>query len=147
VSTWWNETSVTTGATNTDIGKGYSNTKKIVKAQGDSGHYAERRCWNSKASGYKDWFLPSKDELNELYKQKVWLADLLTEKYWSSTATLRSTAWAQYFSTGRQDSNLLINAGAFVRAIRAFSFQEFSQYFLRGKVIASQQPSSPVSST
>ena len=84
-STWWNGVNTVTGATKTRIGSGKSNTRKIVLSQGDSGFYAARRCWHYKGSGYTDWFLPSKDELNELYKQKTVVGGFIYDYYWSSS--------------------------------------------------------------
>ena len=77
LATWWNGTYTTTGATATAIGTGKANTRKIILSQGKPGSYAALLCANYKGGGYTDWVLPSKDELNELYKQKKWLADLV----------------------------------------------------------------------
>jgi hypothetical protein len=120
-SVWWNGTYTTTGAVGTIIGKGKANTKKIMLAQGDSGiHYAARRCWHYKGSGYKDWFLPSKDELNELYKLKNVVGGFANDYYWSSSEWHPSHAWRQHFLTGSQGYADSKQQSFYVRAIRAF---------------------------
>jgi len=57
------------GAKGTAIGTGKTNTTLIVGVMGD-GNYAAKLCRDLNLNGYKDWFLPSKDELNMLYKNK-----------------------------------------------------------------------------
>lgn len=118
-STWWNGTNTTTGATRSGIGFGKSNTKKIILSQGEPGIYAARRCWRYQANGYTDWFLPSKDELNELYKRRNVVGGFAPEFYWSSTESDSYGAWFQNFSGGGKDVNFKYHVNA-VRAIRAF---------------------------
>lgn len=116
-STWWNGLPRTlTGAMRTKIGSGYSNTKKIVSVQGDSGRYAARRCWLYRGSGYTDWFLPSRDELNELYKQKS-VVGLTGSRYWSSTEINLYRAWCQNDNLAGYNNKFTKND---VRAIRGF---------------------------
>jgi len=101
------------------IGTGYKNTDKIVLSLGDSGKYAARECWRSKRSGYTDWFLPSKDELNELYERKTQVGIFINDYYWSSSEYSYTTAWQQNFGDGNQhDDSKYLNA--YVRAVRAF---------------------------
>ena len=69
---------------------------------------------------YTDWFLPSKDELNELYLQKNVVGGFLSGHYWSSSETTNAAiATAQYFVNGNQ-LNLRKDNTYRVRAIRAF---------------------------
>jgi len=58
---------VTTG---TEIGTGKNNTDRIVQMQGD-GAYAAKLCHDLVIGSYNDWFLPSKDELNMLYQNRL----------------------------------------------------------------------------
>lgn len=120
--TWWNGIYTATGALKKKIGYGDSNTEKIVSSQGDSGHYAARRCYKSTVNGYTDWFMPSRDELNELYLHKSIIGNFVTNGiYWSSTEDGGNyqLAWLQYFSGGAQ-GNQFKNFTANVRAIRKF---------------------------
>ena len=64
------------------------------------------------------WRLPTKDELNMLYKNKEEIGGFADANYWSSTEYDNFNAWIQYFSGGGQyDYNKLVNF--YVRAVRA----------------------------
>jgi len=118
-ATWYNGTFTITGATGTVIGTGAANTRKIILSQGTSGSYAALGCARYKGSGYNDWFLPSKDELTELYKQKAVVGGFANGYYWSSSEYSYSTAWEQNFDDGNQhDDSKYLND--YVRAVRAF---------------------------
>jgi hypothetical protein len=65
------------------------------------------------------WFLPAKDELDLLYKQKPKIPGLSEMNYWSSTEHDERNAWAQDFSTGKQITLDKASSIA-VRAIRRF---------------------------
>ena len=103
--------------TGTAIGSGKSNTEKIVTELG-KGNYAAWFCYDHEHGGYDDWFLPSKDELNELYKQKDTVGRFASYNYWSSSDS-STTAWLQSFTTGNQFFDDKDYVG-FVRAVRAF---------------------------
>tara|TARA_B110000240_G_C13043633_1_gene260236 strand:+ start:34 stop:387 length:354 start_codon:yes stop_codon:yes gene_type:complete len=65
------------------------------------------------------WRLPSKDELNLLYKNKEKIGGFLYSYYWSSTENEFYTAWFQYFPNGGQDH--FFKASIYgVRAVRTF---------------------------
>jgi len=49
--------------------------------------------------------LPSKDELNKLYLNKVDVGGFSTGYYWSSSEYSANGAWGQNFDDGYQDSN------------------------------------------
>jgi len=109
---WWNGSYTTTGATATAIGTGQSNTTAIINNQG-AGDYAATVCDNYTAGGY-EWFLPSKDELNEMYLNKAAINataaanggdDFEGTYYWSSTEIDISSVWEQSFSSGNQGSD------------------------------------------
>jgi hypothetical protein len=65
-------TSITWGpsvaGTLTGIGTGQSNTNLILASQGVATTYAAQLCDAFTVGIYSDWFLPSKDELYEVYK-------------------------------------------------------------------------------
>jgi hypothetical protein len=118
---WYNGSNITTGATGTAIGTGLSNTNRIIANQGAiATSYAAGLARAYTGGGYNDWYLPSKDELNKMYINKVAIggfSDLVY--YWSSTEYFNSSVWAQYLGNGIQLDEGKSNAYN-VRAIRAF---------------------------
>lgn len=117
---WFNGSYIETPAKGTKVGAGQGNTIAIIKAQG-SGKYAASICDTLELNGYKDWFLPSKDELNLMYFQKAagTIGVFANDFYWSSTENSNSGAWSQSFSNGANSS--AGKDGTYdVRAIRAF---------------------------
>ena len=121
--TWWNGTSIITGANKTGIGFGNNNTNKIIAAEGKPGNYAALLCSKDTSGGFSDWFLPSKGELNQLYRQKAFVGGLVdTMYYWSSSESTNFNdigAWAQVFYDGHQVELLKYDKYR-VRAVRAF---------------------------
>ncbi len=116
---WYNGSYVSTGATGTAIGTGQANTTVIVTIQG-AGSYAAQLCNDLTEGGYNDWFLPSKDELNKLYINKVAIGGFADYAYWSSSEYSTHTAWSQNFETGPQYYLSSKSHTNRVRAIRAF---------------------------
>lgn len=77
---------------------------------------ADKEVWVGSIK-YDDWFLPSIDELNELYKQKSDFG--ITDHFWSSTQVFNNHAWGQDFYNGKQD--IYPKNGSWkILAIRAF---------------------------
>ncbi|MCP4134756.1 MAG: DUF1566 domain-containing protein [bacterium] len=111
---------VTTGAVDTAVGTGKSNTQKIIKAQGND-KYAAKICTEYRGGGKSDWFLPSKDELNLLYinLQKNGVKDIGADYFWSSSEDDTYYARLQGFYNGKQGSSHKYRLNR-VRAIRAF---------------------------
>ena len=64
--------------------------------------YAALECREFSLNGFTDWFMPSKDELNEMYKQKEMIGGFKPFAYWSSTEVSASRAWFQNFGAGQQ---------------------------------------------
>lgn len=65
------------------------------------------------------WRLPTKEELNLLYREQVVVGGFSNGSYWSSTKSVNTNAWTQYFSNGYQydyNSNLRL----LVRGVSAF---------------------------
>ena len=116
----WCNAYLNTGATETALGTGLANTTKIIAAQGDSASsYAASVARAYESDGYTDWYLPSKDELNKLYLNKVAIGGFADYLYWSSSEGNAYYAWFQYFNDGFQYDYLKYNTSR-VRAVRAF---------------------------
>ena len=100
------------------MGFGSTNTNKIVTVQG-AGSYAAKLCYDLVLNTYSDWYLPSKDELNKLYLNRMPVGGFVTSDYWSSSEVDVNNAWFRDFSNCTQDvagKNVTI----YVRAVRAF---------------------------
>lgn len=115
---WFNGTYITTGATGKLIGTGKTNTDAIIKSQ-KNGSYAAQLCNNLAEGGFTDWFLPSKDELDLVYKKIRAFGGFVDNSYWSSTEDSEQKAWNQYFYNGDQ-YNIGKNSMCAVRCIRSF---------------------------
>lgn len=123
----WSCTFIVTGASGTAIGAGLANTIAIIANHG-AGTYAANLCDNYTVGSYSDWFLPSKDELNEMYLNKVAIDSAVIENggtafenynYWSSTELDENNSWDQNFTNGAQNSISKFSA-YLVRAVQAF---------------------------
>jgi len=117
---WHNGTNKTTGAKGIVIGTGFANTNSIISAQGETTtSYAAGLARAYKGGGYDDWFLPSKDELNKLYINKLIIGGFANNNYWSSSEQDFDFAFKRNFINGDQNFNTKVNV-FYVRAIRAF---------------------------
>jgi hypothetical protein len=124
------------------IGKGMSNTNKIYDTHNqwgsvNSNSYAAGIAWTYTNNSKTDWFLPSKDELNELCKyakntgqavgggtactggSAATLRGFSASYYWGSSEREDYNAWSQVFSTGYQFANNKSREIS-VRPVRAF---------------------------
>jgi hypothetical protein len=109
--------------TKTETGTGKRNTELIIaalNAKVETGKAAQL-CRSTLISGYNDWFLPSKDELDLMYKnlKQKGLGDFGDGWYWSSSLYSTIDAWDQRFIYGSQSYSHKGNTLS-VRAIRAF---------------------------
>lgn len=118
--TVWSPHFITTGATGIAIGTGKSNTQKIIDAVGPTGHYAALLCAKYKGGGYKNWFLPSRDEMKEVYNHKELFATFpFDHPFWTSTERTREDAFnTDLFVFGQ--SPILKPERVFVRPMRSF---------------------------
>lgn len=117
------------GNTSTAIGTGLANSNAIVaqvtQTGGTTGQYAAQLSLDySVGEGshiFDDWYLPSKDELAELYLQRdvKGSGGFSDDAYWSSSEYGQWDAWSQYFSDGHQ-TGAYKSDGRLVRPIRAF---------------------------
>lgn len=103
--------------TSTGLGTGQANTTAIVNGCNDTATPA-RLCDGLVWEGYDDWFLPSKDELNEMYLHKDVFGNM-SGHYWSSSEFNGVDAFVEGFEVGYQYHDRK-SSPASVRAIRAF---------------------------
>ena len=89
------------------------------KAEGFFNWYGAKVAANTFTEGYCDWFLPNKEQLNQLYIHRSALGGILNTYYWSSSESDAGKAWAQDFSNGQQLDGNKTNTSR-VRAVRSF---------------------------
>ena len=116
---WYNGSYILIQFTGTALGRGSDNTNFIVNAQG-AGSYAAQLCADLVLNGYSDWYLPSKDELNKLYINRVAVGGFASGIYWSSTEDDVSNAWMQIFDTGGVVPYNKATTSVLIRAVRTF---------------------------
>lgn len=112
-------------ADSTQIGGGVFNTTVITQSCPLPG--AALLCANLDLGGYTDWFLPSLDELEQMYLKigqgapapKTNIGGFVPERYWSSAQSSSNNAWTVRFSDGFI-SEINKSFGLDVRAVRAF---------------------------
>ena len=112
-------TEVGAAAQGTAIGTGAANTQAIVAEYGDTEPYAAKLAADLDHGGYDDWFLPSRDELAQMYLQRGVIGGFASAYYWSSSESDLFFAWVQNFGSGSwfQDDK---DDAYRVRAARAF---------------------------
>ena len=109
------------GADGTAIGTGAQNTIDIETGCTSSGIAADL-CANLTLGGYSDWFLPSKDELTQMYfnLHQQGLGGFSNFYYWSSSEAASNNAWVRRFANGYLDVANKNLTTLYVRAVRAF---------------------------
>ena len=123
---WGCPSTVISGADGSIIGTGCQNTIDIMNSCSTAG-IAARLCGDLVLGGYSDWYLPSKDELNKLYINRVAIGGFANDYYWSSSQNCNDMymdeiglyAWWVLFNTGEQGWGDK-NAPDYVRAARYF---------------------------
>ncbi len=107
---WSNIISTEIGASAQSDINGAGNTVAIMM-QSDHTSSAARHCADLGYGGYDDWYLPSKDELNDVYTNRVAINTTATANggvgfaadwYWGSTEFDYGNAWVQFFGVGSQ---------------------------------------------
>jgi len=122
---WGCQTLKITGADETKIGSGLQNTIDIVNGC-TSPNIAARICYDLVLNGYDDWYLPSKDELNLMYKNRNVIGNFsndIVAPYWSSSEyEIHDAAWRQCFGDNENGEQTIYDKynKYFVRAIRSF---------------------------
>ena len=100
---YWDNFKNAVSGTSTSLGSGVTNTTEIISVCTGNTMTAAYVCSNYSFSGYTDWFLPSKDELNQMYIQKDVIGGFDENiNYWSSSQNMPETAWIQFFLNGIQ---------------------------------------------
>ncbi len=135
-----NQSAAVLGADGTAIGTGYQNSLDIVAQTGNvaaTSAAVEARAYRG-PNDLTDWYLPAKNELNQLcrYAWNLTVSNTTTtctgmsgsirsgfcvfpNSYWSSSEIAANTAWSQYFPDGNL-ANRNKNAPSCVRPVRAF---------------------------
>ena len=143
---WSGDTANSTPGTTLVIGAGYKNTLAMITQSNTTGKAGTAARDYRGPNNLSDWYLPSKDELNQMCKWArgvPWVSDATVctggtlntgsgaagfydNYYWSSSQSGNSRAWYQFFvdpynsaTSGRQVGDLKTTP-AFVRPIRAF---------------------------
>jgi hypothetical protein len=101
------------------IGTGQANTTAIVNGCPAS-MIAARICNDLVLNGFNDWFLPSKDELNQMYIRKSQIGGFLDAYYWSSSELNAEIVFIQSFNNGTQVNSLKYDSLPRVQAVRSF---------------------------
>ena len=100
-STGANQRVAVLGARETAIGSGYKNSLAIAaQDRNDAATSAAVAAQGYRGGSKTDWYLPSKDELNALFINRV--AAGATGGYWSSSEYTEGGAWDQGFVDGAQ---------------------------------------------
>ena len=116
------------GAQGVKIGTGENNTEEIVIKYKDhdpnyySRTYAAKVCGDKSLTSngvvYDDWFLPSKDELNQMYLEKDTIGGFTKSWYWSSTE--KDKVFAARQANSGEYNYTTKDVFCAIRAIRAF---------------------------
>jgi hypothetical protein len=113
---WSGNTTASVG-TGLRIGTGAANTARAV-ADNSTADSAITVAASFTVNGHDDWFLPSRDELAEMYFQKNAIGGF-SSNYWSSSEFLENRAWRTEFGNGYTDG-VVKTTGYRVRPVRAF---------------------------
>jgi len=113
-------TSTNIPGTDTAIGTGRQNTALILSV--DANAPAAKACADYRGGGEDDWFLPSKDELDLMYRNLKAnnFGGFQGSYFWSSSQdnNYNHLAWGQNSDNGNQGTNYKFSGS--VRAVRAF---------------------------
>ena len=113
--------------TSTAMGTGQANTTKMIALSSNNAASVCDNYSNAPAGTgvYRDWYLPSRDELSKLFTNRVAIGNFAVASYWSSSEGGNGNAYAsrQGFSSGSQsyvDRNTLY----YVRCVRTFTMED-----------------------
>jgi len=122
--------------TDTDIGTGEANNTALVNAMGSTAYttpshyisdaytadYAAKLCTDHTIGAYVDWFLPSVDEMYQIYSNLKLngLGGFEDDNYWSSSENGANSAYALNFSNGTTMDTVSKDVQYRIRPARAF---------------------------
>ena len=110
-SEWGPNNMLIGGTSDTD---GRLNTEIIVKILVDSAVPA-KTCYDLVDFGYDDWYLPSRYEIDAIYKQSYLLKYIdYSSQYWSSTEMDKDMAWQLNFYNGTQSGDYKKRVNTFI---------------------------------
>jgi len=117
-SVWGN--CIPAGAAGKAPGTGRANTEEILRGCNETST-AAGLCHELVLNGYNDWFLPSVDELQLMYRNlhEKGLGGFKETYYWSSTQD-KYGAWVVNFYYGNKSNQVRDRQGVLVRPVRAF---------------------------
>jgi hypothetical protein len=123
---WGCQVVIVNGADEASIGTGYQNTLDIVAGCSQT-PIAASEALTYESEGYSDWYIPSKDELIEIYNTIANggsdgnIGGFEDSYYWSSSENVNYTygAWGVNFSNGFTD-DYYKSSSERVRVIRTF---------------------------
>ena len=135
LSRWGNYSTHVPGTSYPSIGSGIINTQNFITFY-NSGNFAVHQCVNSNNQGFNDWYLPSKNELEEIFTHRVLIDSVAFNNgghlfddfaplypYWSSTESPSTTDFR--YSYAVFSSNFTVLRGKIleykVRAVRSFT--------------------------
>jgi hypothetical protein len=106
-------------AQGTAIGTGYKNTQAMVTQSSTAGMAGTVTRAYRGPNSLSDWYLPSQDELNQMYVNKSAIGGFSIDYYWSSSEGGSNFAWNQGFGFVDQLAYTK-DATYYVRPVRAF---------------------------
>jgi len=120
---WCSQENMISGADGTEVGTGLQNTLDILADCNSAGIAAKLTSdYELIENGvtYDDWFLPSKDEMDELYSNKDTIGGFSVYFYWSSTEVSSEKAWSINYTNGLPNERYSKKSTMLVRAVRYF---------------------------
>jgi hypothetical protein len=106
------------GADGYELGTGQKNTLEIISDCSDP-NIAARVCNELDIKGFKDWYLPTKNEILKLYENRSLIGGFNNQFYWTSREVSDCCAWGFSFITGEDYAFSKWHLRS-VRAIRKF---------------------------
>jgi hypothetical protein len=117
--------------TDTAIGRGKQNTEILVAYFGSMGEAkmypdgfkpAAKLCVDLNYGGKTDWFLPSKDELNQMYLNLKGYHDVRYNFFWSSSQAEDGNVWLQNLGEARTTDDMSLSAGQQFTGYKGYEF-------------------------